>query len=329
MGRFDSNKYAKLTNQLVTPTPLNFENAFYVNFLIKANMSKLQKMCDEWFNVPSNFQRQYEPVLPFVMLTFAYYPKAFADEWKAEGKGFLPYKELIVATFVKQKKTFGLMETIGLREINFHGFVPYLFLDHPAPIATGREVYGMPKVVGDVDFPPFNPIMGEPQKFSTSALGFDKSNGEAPMAKKQKIIDITCPDNFNLGELIKQSNGDPTDAIAREFYRNTETDLVDLNLADLMIKVHHMPYLSMRQHRDILNPSKAVEKSIIEFPGRNITLTNGGLLPGPFEIEYGKNSETYPMAESLGLSNEAFMSFWFQWSFKLGSGKNSWSWNKK
>ena len=49
--------YAKLTNELVASTPIQFENSLYFNFIIKGNMSKLQKICDQWFNKPSKFKK--------------------------------------------------------------------------------------------------------------------------------------------------------------------------------------------------------------------------------------------------------------------------------
>lgn len=330
MAAFNVNPYAQLTNQLVTPTPVHFDNALYFNFIIKGNMAKMRKMCDQWFNVPTEFNKVYEPVMPYVMLSFAYYPRAFAAEWKSPDNnfGFVPYKELIVVMFVKEKRTFGVLEDLGIQSPNFYGFVPYLFLDHPAPVATGREVYGMPKVIGDLEYPQIGD-KGSNQKFSVSALGFDKSKVQTPIAKKQNIIEITCPDDFDMGEIMKQANGNPQDAIARNFYRDTRTSSIDLDLASQMIKVHEMSYVSMRQHRNILAPETAIEKSIIEFPGENITVTNGGMLPGPFEINYGENSKTYPMFDSLGLEKKAFMSFWFQWSFILNNGINTWEWKGK
>ncbi len=327
MGLFTEQPFARLTNELVAPPPLYFENSLYFNFIIKANMGKLQKICNEWFNIPSNFEKVFEPVMPYVMVTFAYYPRAYSESWKTDDKGFMPYKELIFVMFVKEKRPFGLMETIGLQKPNFYGFVPFLFLDNAVPVAAGREIFGMPKVMADLDYPGLQD-KGPGQKFSASSLGFPKSHSRATMARKQLIMEVTCPDDFDMRKIMDQASGNPHDAIAREFYRTAETDSINLNLSSQMIKVHEMAYLSMRQYRDVQDTERAVKKSIIEFPGQNITVTGGGMLPGPFEIRFGKNSATYPVQEAMGLENRATMSYWFQWDFRLTNGKNIWEWKR-
>ncbi len=324
---FQRPKFAKVTNELVAPTPIYFDNSLYFNFIIKGNMDKLQKVCNEWFNVPSNFKRVFEPALPYVMVTYAYYPRAYYQSWKENNEGFTPYKELIFVLFLREKKPCGILEDIGLIKPNFYGFVPFLFLDHAIPVAAGREIFGMPKVMADLDYPGLGGN-GTVQKFSASTLGFNRSRGSVPMAKKQKIMEVTCPPGFNMEEILSKAHGNPSDAIAREFFRNVETNSVNLNLAAMMIKIHEMSYISMRQYRDVIETDKAITKSIIEFPGKNLTVTNGGILPGQYDITYGENSLTYPVKHTLGLANQPTVSFWFQWDFYLSGGKQIWEWKE-
>ena len=244
-------------------------------------------------------------MMPYVMVTYAYYPRAYAREWKVENEGFMPYKELIYVMFVKEMGPLNVLEDIGLKEPKFYGFVPFLFLDNAIPVACGREIFGMPKVMADLDYPTVGDT-GPGQKFRASTLGFDKTNGKPSMAREQLIMEVTCPDNFSMEEILSQANGSPHDAISRELYRHVRTDSIDLNLSMKMIKIHEMEYLSMRQYRDPIDTERAMQKSIIKFPGGNLTVTKGGTLPGPFKIEYGKKQSYLPSPRSNGARKRGY-----------------------
>jgi len=326
MRRVNDIPFAKLTNEIVPPAPLSFDNVLYFNFIIKCNMGKLRNVCKEWFNLPTNFEKVYEPIMPYVMVSMAYNPRSYSDSWKEAkpNKGFMPYKELIYTVFLKEKREFGLLESIGLQKPLYYAFVPFLFLDNAKAVCAGREMFGMAKVMAALKYPQLGDT-GPGQSFKVTSLGFDKSHIQAPLAKEQLIMEVKCPDNFNIEEIITSANGDPEDAISREFYRNVESDgVIDINLASMMVKVNQLNNLNLRQHRDVFRPKEAISKSIIEFPSENLTITNGGLLPGPYEIIHGENSLTYPVQEMLGMESKPTIAAWMQYNFKMVNGKKVW-----
>ncbi|MEM7037022.1 MAG: hypothetical protein AAF570_08600, partial [Bacteroidota bacterium] len=116
-------EYAQTDGQLVAPLPYMFENGHFFNFYARGNMSRLRKLCDKWFNKPTGFAFEVEPVVPYVVITWVYYPKAWSKHREISQSGFMSYREMIFSIFVQRKKRPWQSQS------DVWGFIPFLLLD--------------------------------------------------------------------------------------------------------------------------------------------------------------------------------------------------------
>ncbi len=150
------------------PPPYSFEDATTVTFFVEPNSNEVQKLrdiCEEFLNGPVGHPARFELSLERVAVTFSNFPDVEADN---SALGFLSYQEVSLIILVRDTQE----NEVGM-------FAPILFLDGPQtgdaeyfaswPIALGREVFGLAKTRGDIDFR-INNFTGQLKALYPSAL---------------------------------------------------------------------------------------------------------------------------------------------------------------
>jgi hypothetical protein len=318
-----------INGSMAFPAPFELDGARFNSFLYATDQKKLQDVCDKWFNIPSNGQVHYQPLLPVVLVTFADYQKSGPDVIPYKDWGYVKYREVIFSIFtvrlIKKGKVW-LTDHVG-------ALVPYIFVDDPLVMAAGREVYGMPKMMANIQIPEKLDGSTLPQ-FSIDTLSTLKFNPNTPFH------------NMPIAA-IKQEKGSDEEKPPHR-WKDMETAFKELKhlifggdhitLPDfkLLVEIEQifleqkLPFSSLRQLRSIDSSDTAAYQSIIDFYARMKRFDGAGLLHGNYPLELPENA-LFPIAEDLGLKNGqlADAAFWLEWDFNFETGTEVWNANEK
>ena len=136
--------YARRGGLDVQPPPFvcNFIDARL--FGMAAQHGALQALCDRTFNIPSGGQVRYAPFLNAVVLTFQRMNRLYSNSPHANAPVALTYTEACFWVMVQDQAHDNAPAEL---------LVPYIFLEDPLAVATGREIYGFPKEQAVLEIP--------------------------------------------------------------------------------------------------------------------------------------------------------------------------------
>ena len=129
------------------PGPIQFTGVRMSSFFLDADLPTLQKLCTKLIDDPSGGAVTFTPLLPYVVMGFCEFPESY----------FVDYAEQGMAT--ERELSFGIpgyyraMKDDGSVEISLSILMPFLFLDNPVALMTGRENYGYFKQTGTIRLP--------------------------------------------------------------------------------------------------------------------------------------------------------------------------------
>ena len=314
-------KFAKTNGQLVSPLPYVFENALFFNFYALGDMNRLRKLCDKWFNKPSGFEFEVEPLVPYVVITFAYYPKAWSKQLSVKETGFLSYREMIFSVFVKRKRRPWELST------DVYGFIPFLLLDRARAIVAGREAFGLPKALGQVAFPSGeNP---DANYFNVSTVAPLKYGGMFSQAREEDVFRVKCPGFFKVQDYLEK-DGPGMRALHEHAYSAlNEESGISFDLSRKLLQVNQINSITLFQLRDPRSRNRALHQSILEYCTQNITLAIGGPLKYDFELEFPTETAFFPFQRELGLGIPVSMAFWFRMNFEFNLAGELWNANDR
>jgi hypothetical protein len=115
-------------------------------FVLKAGAAELEALCRRFIDTPSGGAVKATPVFPaapFVLLTCADIAKGYSQDPDDETRGWM--RERDVGFFVPVTLTWGNNKRVA-------NLLPYLYVDNFPAVLIGREVFGFPKVLADIEF---------------------------------------------------------------------------------------------------------------------------------------------------------------------------------
>ena len=125
----------------VSPPPYDFLGVTLRAFPLQADLRRLDGFCDRYLNRMPREIAFFRPALPTVFLVLLDYGKMVSE---ARDVGW-----------VSQRETGFIVPLLWMREeqgedvfVDWAAVAPYIWVDQPMSIATGREVYGWPKERG-------------------------------------------------------------------------------------------------------------------------------------------------------------------------------------
>jgi hypothetical protein len=143
--------YVSQIGDTQNPPPYTFPDVDINSFRLEVDLDVLTALCDELLNIGDADDRgfEYRPVFPFVDLEVLNYPKM--EYGLFPPSGFVSQHECYVRFFV--------MKYIGWNgwlwpDGEMAVFCPMLIVDNPWSAFAGRDVMGLPKLLGD--FAPFS-----------------------------------------------------------------------------------------------------------------------------------------------------------------------------
>lgn len=313
-----------IDGSMAFPAPFREDGAKFNNFVFTVDPKKLQQVCDQWFNIPSNGAVYYQPLLPVVLVSFAAYQGARPDVSPYKNWGYVPYKEVIFSIF-----TVRLIKKGGLWLADRVGaLVPYIFVDDALAMVLGREVYGIPKMMGKIQLP--EKMAGATQKYSVEALSTLQFN---PNTAFKTLPIANIEEEVNTGTKAQPHRWEDAKIAFKEIkqliFGKGHITLPDF---DLLVEIEQvlleqkLPFSSLRQLRSIDSSETAAYQSIIDFYAKMTHFTDAGLLHGNHTLHLSENA-LFPIAESLGLKDGqvADAAFWIDWNFLFEKGTDVWT----
>lgn len=307
-------EYIRRSGDLVARQPFLHQGTFLRTFVLEADLEKLQALCDRVFNRPSGGTLNYRPLTNSILLTFAEI-RDISSTYEEDGN-FGSMSEIDVAFWIPL-----LSERGGRPHVSW--YIPYIFVDNPYAMATGRELYGFPKTIGRFQIP--QEIDG-PDSYWVETMSMERF-AAGSRVHPMRIFEVrrTADKRGAPGRLARAASllpillgDDPAPGARLALSWNTLRNA----LRDRSVQM-----LFLRQLRDVRDPARAAYQEVIEAPAQVTRARRGGLIPGQFELHLAPNA-AFPIAEELGLCADGHpvrAAVWVDFDFLVGFGVPLWN----
>jgi|GEM_PF-689301 len=315
--------YVNRPNNQSLAQPFSFDNTRLYGFPFKADVEALQKVVDKYLNTPTGGDTRYIACFPSAFIYFADMGKTRGLGEPSKDRGWLPEKEVgiwfpVIAT--KQVARLELLE-------RFLIFPFYMFLDSGHALVSGREIYGFPKEIADVNLPE---SVEKATKFSMDATVFKTFS---PQTEGKLETLITLKSNSGKPGKIAEPWND-LDTALKSGYRLMfgEEDSITLpglglffqTLNAILNEENAMVFL--KQFRDIENADTACYQAICEAPAKVTKFRGGGLLEGTYSLDI-EQVASHPIIQEMGLEIQelkALRGFYVDFDFEFLNGRVIW-----
>lgn len=254
-------RYVDYLGEVTFPGKIELSQTRMWAFLLEGDLAKMTTWCQTMFDTPSGGAVQVLPISSLMMMSVVDIGCGrFAD---ALQMGWSRERELTFwVPAVRVADQGGAM--VATR---FYMAMPYLVLDNPVAIASGREIFGYMKQSGQIVCPgdPGNPANLSVDLFATRTFG---TNSEE---QYQRLLDLvpTAGQPGVLSEAARTFEGG-----AKALWELLRTDagrwhpsleLGEDLLADVLAR--RIPQLFLKQFRDVADGTRACYQAITEAPG--------------------------------------------------------------
>jgi hypothetical protein len=292
------------------------QEAHIAAFLLPARIEALRTLCNTYFSTPSNEAVKVSPLGPYVLLLYAEMQIQSLDE-RDEAIGWMHETEVSFWTPV----------TSGAGHAAW--FLPYLFVDNPYAITSGREVYGFPKTWGQFE----KPASIQNPEFAVDVWGFTDFDPQAEgtvqrllETRKSDAAQDTPPETWTSWDAARS-------ALIRLLFKDWEPQAGNgtqwFEMLEKMLTDADIRLLFLKQFRDAVDSRKACYQAIVEAPVQLTTFHSGGFIDADYTITC-QPLASHPLPEILGLdvdsssAMQALATFWLHVDFTLGPGVEVW-----
>ncbi|MEM7348959.1 MAG: NAD(P)-binding protein [Chloroflexota bacterium] len=278
--------------------PHRYRDAKVATMALKADLAQLEALCDESLNaVIADGQVRYEPLLPYLFLTFA-----DANVHSADSSEMGWFKEVGVSFWVL---THAMKRNETGEYISDHlaWFIPYLFIDSDYGVGAGRESYGLQQ-----EFSRIRPLAFDPEnpEFSVDTFAF-KSFAPDVEGKIQRLLRVQ--------QLEGSASPAPSDSweswpdaafkmitalIEAEPEENLRETLDQAPDPFTALGHSEQRIVFLKQVRDATDRDQASYQAVIEAPLNITTFYGGGSLEHHYRLAVN-NLASHPIAQRLGL----------------------------
>lgn len=184
-------------------------------------------------------------------------------------------------------------------------WMPYVVVDQSIAMATGREVWGFWKELGQLRVP-----KGPRDRavFSARAMLFREAGARGSL---EKLVEVRK--EGRLGRLSKPWAG-------RAF-----ASLVD-ELFEFGVEGQQVPMVNLKQFRDAEDPTRACYQALVRNVCRVTELRGAGQLVGPWQVEVA-DSFSHRVVSDLGLPGHSLRTdtaVWADFDFTVEKGELLW-----
>lgn len=287
---------------LMLAPPFQMQGCKMHSYFLAADRAALRQLCDRLLNEPSGGAVRYVPAAPVVILT-----AAFTEHIAAASGGGMA--EIDVAFWVPVLATGG-----GHRRPTLCWLMPYVFVDSGAAAALGREVFGFPKVVAEIQRTEDDQGL---LSLDLRALTVRETQLDRPVATMDEVLAVRRSDR-------PKANGSQ----ALEQLLAKGQGALDFGvLKPLLARVGgQVNIVFLKQFRDVRDPSRACYQAIVEAPARVTAYRGTRWSELDYEVTLG-DAASMPIARELGLgglSVPALASCRVDFEFSMDLGREVW-----
>ncbi|HVV85497.1 MAG TPA: acetoacetate decarboxylase family protein, partial [Kofleriaceae bacterium] len=289
--------FVRRGGELVLPSPIFHERCVLRCFWLRADRRRLARLCARDFSTPSGGAVQVTPLSGAVAVTLAEVGRAASGSPASSFAGFAHELDLAFWIPVRIRAPGGVDRTGWC--------LPYLFVDHPHAMATGRELYGFPKTIAQLTYPadPNEPGLYAADTWHVARRG---SSGLAP------------------GRLVTLSPRSPGSPGSPQPARRPSRAAGEL--ASLALLRNRVPLVFLRQLRDVARPERAAFQEIVLAECDVTAIREVTPIPARYVLDLAP-SASHPIALELGLregGHAAVAAFTTDFDFTIHEGRTLW-----
>jgi len=309
--------------------PLDLLGATMYSFLVSADLAALTRMIDAQLNaVSAPAGTIYKPLLPMAAIVCAGVNQSYSLTPPDSQKGWMGERDFGVWIPVIA----GTLVHGAWKPGRIAWYLPYVFVDNVAAMATGREVYGFFKQIAALAMPP---EPWAPGMFSIDALVIPTFSPSSQAETLRVLTATSCaptvapPASQGQWGSAKEAADAIWDRIKTGFFdtgagRNdlaiSAWDLIK-NLVD-DLATGDVPMVFLKQFRDAGDPTKACYQAVIEAPS-HLEKFYAGWFTHPHDITIAAYA-SHPIVAECGLSGQTIRAdhgFWVKMDFAMQLGK--------
>jgi NAD(P)-binding Rossmann-like domain len=297
-------------------TPMHLDEAEMYGFLIKGDRTKLQATVDATLNKVVAGQITFRVLSPYILLTFTRVNHAQSSFPADHVRGWGKECDIIPWIMVGQMEESGGTEK--LHRIFLHP--SYTWVDVPMAVSIGREVFGYPKNICQVDMPD---VGDDPVTFAIICEGWQPFGAQTQLGM-QPLLEITATNTDNPHVSVPGLQG-----VIFEGFRLLKwvPDLLSLEPAGIaelesLLLQPHIDQLFLKQFPDT-SGVKAVYQAVVVAPATIDEVRSAELLGYAYECTIHR-FDSYRLDETLGLqlgAQSVLMPFHISMDFTVEAGE--------
>lgn len=297
--------YLERGGEQVFQPPYVAEGVQFFGFVVKADQTKLQAICDRYLNGPSGTQ-DFVPLLARVMFVFNKLGKLYAKSPPDRNRGWYSEQEGAVWMPVWDKKR--------ATPVWYH---PYMVVDSSYAMAMGREIYGFPKEIGWFDVPD-GP--NAPQAMYVETVVVKDLNPDCQATQEQLFCARIAQDGRSTSSPPYEEVRDLNELARLAAHRLHVADHVDAHALNTFLSAP-IPMIFLKQFRGSVHPSSACFQSIQETQTQMTRLLS---LPRVYLDRYEivfEDWASHPIRCDFGFGAGAVpvdFAFWANFDFEIG-----------
>lgn len=313
--------------------PARFEGTRFEVFALRADAAALSTVVNRYLVEPSGGAAAFEALSPYVFLYFADIASASSQNVQERAMGRLSYQE--VGT---------LIPVYDRRRAQVSVFIPYIWVDSAHAMCAGREIFGYPKALGEIDFATHAHAGRCELRLRTLALASPGARSAAadPRLQRHELIHVSPPPadagqvaaGSDIGDFVQRlvgalpapapghadvsrlvsclRAGAGLDAL-RELLCEWEPALAAVKTSPTralgwfafeLLSRGRLPVVFLKQFRDAQAPDRACYQAIVRSTLRASAVHDAAVLPGGYSVRVHA-LEMPPLAAELGLTGSA------------------------
>ncbi len=308
-------RYVERSGEICHPPPYLCNGTTMFGFFVRGQQAAIQKnVVDRNLNACSGGRFGFRALSDVVMVTFANTARIVSVP--ESNVGVTPERSCTVWTPV--------VSTVGIPRFYWHS--PYIWVDNPWSMATGREVEGLPKSLGRIDMPSGSDDPSEDLSATTLVL---KRFAPSEETQEARVLRVARAGSRG-GGANWPSLGDARRDLAGLLLRDSPIATVAASQLALDLLAGEgpetVPIIFLKQVRDVRDSVSACYQAIIEASCKVTAFRSGRHLAGEFGL-LAENFSSHPIADDLGLiggSTLVDFSFFVDIDFEMDVGKELW-----
>lgn len=299
--------------EATVPVPITASNATLYAFAFAGDRARIQQFVDETLNQAAPGAFEYVVLGSHVLLCYMHCEHCISPAdigWQGDHETafFVPLVEM----------------RDGWEPVKLVIWVPYLLIDSPFGLLTGREVWGFNKTYGTTVMP-MNP---------TDRAEFVSNTDISPVLNNKTEVEWTTLLRLGrdglLGSLssIWSGTNDVLTAIEHKLgpWTITSKDGAERTLDFKQLCEGGVPFVNLKQFRDATHSERACLSQLVECDIDPTEVLGAGLLPEGFDLAITP-CQSHPIADDLGLLDKnpdgtfpAIFGFWVKMNWKAPAG---------